>query len=109
MASSNRKDYPNIGLIDFGRFCHKTYFYDKQLNSQIVDTLFVAVNFEDNSNGYDGDDNPDKLLCRYEFLEILIRIAAEKYIKTKKCTTYTEAFKAILNDFVYPYYKTGSW
>jgi hypothetical protein len=42
-----------------------------------VDRLFIAVNFEGVPGGL--DDNPDKELCRYEFFEILVRMAIAKY------------------------------
>lgn len=42
--------------------------------------------------------NPDRALIRYSFMEILVRLAADKYIKTKQLTSYTEAFSAILKD-----------
>lgn len=42
--------------------------------------------------------NPDRALIRYSFMEILVRLAADKYIKTKQLSTYCEAFKTLLND-----------
>ena len=41
----------------------------------MIDRAFIATNFEDD----DIDDNPNRELCRYEFMEILIRIADFKY------------------------------
>jgi len=41
----------------------------------MVDRAFIAVNFEVD----DIDDNPNRELCRYEFMEILVRIADAKY------------------------------
>lgn len=42
-----------------------------------VDRLFIAVNFEGVPGGL--DDNPDKELCRYEFFELLVRMAIAKF------------------------------
>lgn len=42
-----------------------------------IDRLFIAVNFEGVPGGL--DDNPDKELCRYEFFEIIVRMALAKY------------------------------
>jgi len=83
-------------MLEFGKFCKEIIIMDKVITLSVVDRLFVAVNFEDNSNGYEGEDNPDKLLCRYEFLEILIRLAGEKYIKTGKTTSQVDAFNTLL-------------
>lgn len=50
---------------------------DKHLTLSTIDRLFIAVNFEGVPGGL--DDNPDKELCRYEFFEILVRMAIAKY------------------------------
>jgi len=39
------------------------------------DRIFIASNIEEE----DLQDNPDRALCRYEFLEILVRMAIAKY------------------------------
>lgn len=46
----------------------------------MLDQLFIITNFEEE----DQKDNPDKLLIRFEFIELLIRIAKEKYYKKKE-------------------------
>jgi len=43
-----------------------------------IDRAFIATNFEE----VDLEDNPDKSLCRYEFYEIIVRIAVEKYVES---------------------------
>lgn len=40
-----------------------------------MDRLFIATNYEVT----DLPDNPDTSLCRYEFFEILVRMAICKY------------------------------
>lgn len=46
----------------------------------MIDTAFVVTNFEE----VDLEDNPDRFLCRYEFYEILVRIARDKYVDSKR-------------------------
>lgn len=50
---------------------------DKNLTLATVDRLFIAVNYEGVPGGL--EDNPDKELCRYEFYEILVRMACAKF------------------------------
>lgn len=58
-------NYPTITMLDFGRFCEETKITDnKYINQSTIDRLFIATNFEVESL----DDNPDRELCRYEFL-----------------------------------------
>lgn len=42
--------------------------------------------------------NPDRALIRFQFIEVLVRIAFDKYIKNKKFNTFSEAFKYILHE-----------
>lgn len=72
-ASSN---YPSIGWLDFSDFCVQCQVHDKKhLNTAAIDRIFIAVNVE----LVEMDDNPDRDLCRYEFFEILVRMALCKY------------------------------
>ena len=47
----------------------------------MLDRLFIAANV-DGGEEPTGGDNPDSSLVRYEFIEVLARIAQEKYLKT---------------------------
>ena len=58
------------------------------------DRMFIAVNLEEE----DLEDNPDRALCRYEFFEILVRIAIAKYGSSIPAK---EALKLFLDEFVY--------
>ena len=48
---------------------------DKNLTFSTLDRLFIATNVE----LVEMDDNPDKELCRFEMVEIIVRIAGAKY------------------------------
>ncbi len=67
--------FPNIGWLEFSKFCIESGIIDKNCTFSMVDRAFIAVNFEVD----DIDDNPNRELCRYEFMEILVRIADAKY------------------------------
>ena len=54
--------------------------------------------------------NDDRELCRFEFFELLIRIAIGKYVTTKREKTITAGFKRLLNKLVLPFYeKSPHW
>jgi hypothetical protein len=76
--------YPNIGWLEFSKFCEESRIIDKNCNLSMIDRAFIAVNFEEE----DLDDNPNRELCRYEFMEILVRIADFKYRQRKEEKTY---------------------
>ena len=62
-------------MVDLSNFCNKCDIYDKVVNMSAIDTLFINSNYEIEKS----DDNPDRELCRFEFLELLLRIANAKY------------------------------
>lgn len=75
-ATSARSNYPNIGWLDFSSFCEQCQLLDnKFLNRSAIDRCFIAVNVDLD----DLDDNPQQELCRYEFFEIIVRMAMFKY------------------------------
>ena len=51
---------------------------DKNVTINTIDMAFIATNVE----LVQDDDNPDRDLNRYEFFEIILRLANEKYRKT---------------------------
>ena len=70
------------GTADFRRnpffkFLEKAGVTDKRvITTGIVDTYFKASNFEEN----DQENNDDNALNRFEFIEMLVRIAKYKYV-----------------------------
>ena len=67
--------YPNITWLDFANFIQQIDIIDDKLPLATIDRLFISTNLEDQ----DIAENPDRSLCRFEFFEILVRIAANKY------------------------------
>ena len=59
-----------------------------------IDLLFIASNFEERS----ADLYTQKYLCRSEFLEVIVRIADEKYVKSHICRTLPEALGHLINE-----------
>jgi hypothetical protein len=49
-----------------------------------IDLAFIATNFEEE----DQEGNDDASLCRFEFFEILLRLANNKYLQPGICKTF---------------------
>lgn len=49
--------------------------------------------------------NPDRQLIRYQFLEVLVRLAITKYYKTKVCPTHEEAVFKLFEEHILPYFR----
>ena len=72
----------------------------------IIDSIFIATNYEVE----DMDENPDRALNRYEFLEFLVRLGACKFKdQSKEVKTFSEAFEILLERHVVPNYNYAPW
>lgn len=60
-----------------------------------MDLDYVATNTNSDSKNHL---NPDRSLVRYEFLELLVRLSGDKYVKTGEAKNYTDAFNRILSE-----------
>jgi hypothetical protein len=69
--------------------------------------MFIAANVE--SKESKSDDNPDKSLVRYEWFEVLIRIANEKYKRYGLADTFTKALDMLVKENVVPYRNDDEW
>eukprot|EP00347_Sterkiella_histriomuscorum_P001629 403371291 len=61
-----------------------------------IDRLFIAVNVEI----IDLEDNQDRSLCRYEFFEIIVRMAYAKYVDKGPLRTIDEGLQKLINEHI---------
>ena len=96
-------NYPSVNMLDFTNICHSWRVVNRRdLSISDIDRLFFAVNFEEaQGEAADLDDNPDKELCRYEFFEIIARMAKLKYENQKLGLTVAESISKMLKEHVY--------
>jgi hypothetical protein len=62
-----------------------------------IDTLYIASTYEQK----DQVQNDNSQMCRYQFIECIIRMAHEKYVKSKFCKSLSQAVGVILNDHIF--------
>ena len=95
-------NYPSVSMIDFTNLCNSWKIVNKRdLSIKDIDILFFAVNFEE-VGGAQGDleDNPDKELCRYEFFEIIVRMAKLKFENQKLGLTVAQATQKLIDEYI---------
>ena len=73
---------------------------DAKFKPEDCDRLFIAVNASQKKSG---ENNPDKSLCRSEFLEVLIRAALKKYCESGETENEGDAVDRLWKEFFYPY------
>lgn len=61
-----------------------------------IDRIFIAVNVE----LVDMVENADRALCRFEFYEIIVRIAQSKLVDPGYCETLDNAVTLILEQYI---------
>lgn len=105
MTEICNSNFPNISWIDFSNFCEKCKIYDKNVLLATIDRIFIATNVEIEKN----DDNPDKALQRFEFYEILVRVAQFKFKDPGICPTYAEGLTKLLNENIFPNALPDRW
>ena len=90
--------YPSVDWKAFLQFVDQCGFIDEHATMHEIDRAFVATNIELEKL----DDNPDRELCRYEFLELVCRIGIIKYFDSKILGTYSAAVAKFLAEDVIP-------
>lgn len=97
--------WPNIGQLDFADFAAKAKFLDNFVNLSAIDRTFIAANLKVS----DSVTAPSNGLKRYEFLEILARLANIKYLESKRVKTFAEATEKLLVECVLPGFTPEPW
>jgi hypothetical protein len=70
--------FPRTNITQFTIYSKKAKFIDKNVNQSMLDNHFIAANVDAVEELVVGE-NSDRALVRYKFLEVLARIAQDKY------------------------------
>ncbi|KAL4486412.1 hypothetical protein ABPG72_007198 [Tetrahymena utriculariae] len=90
-------DVPCIMMNTFTDFINKTNIIDN-LNLKLSDVDLKFVVTKTSSKIKRNPRNPDKGLIRYQFMEIIVRLAEDKYIRHKITNKYSQALSLLLNE-----------
>ena len=102
LAASSQ--WPNISSLDFCDFAGKAKIIDNVVNISSVDRTFIAATLKvAESNA------PSNGLRRFEFLEIMVRLANIKFLETKIVKSYAEATEKMLSECVIPSFVPEPW
>lgn len=95
-----KSTFPSISWLDFSNWANWIGTIDGQYCKVAdVDRIFIQVNVELEESH---EDNPDWDLCRYEFYEIIVRLAYCKYFESKICSSISGAVTKYLTENVFP-------
>ena len=99
-------NYPSITWNDFTSFVNNWKLIDENLQLSTVDRLFIAT-----KSGISSDlkDFPERDLARFEFYEIVVRMAGAKYKDWGKWESYSQAVKTIIEEDFMQFYSIAKW
>jgi hypothetical protein len=63
---------------------------------QDIDRIFIATNFEEEEQ----EGNDDRSLCRFEFFEIIVRMARQKYCENLGVPSMKTAVEELLKEIL---------
>ena len=88
-------DVFSIPINAFTEFMNQSDIVDgKLIKLSEMDILFITTNTVSVKLPF----NPDRALVRYQFMEILVRIAFDKYLKNKLCDSPSEAVRRLFQE-----------
>ena len=95
---ASHSTYPNISWNDFTSYCIKSNILDKNVILSTIDRLFITTNVAQHE--FKKDTN-ERVLKRYEFFEMIIRIAIAKFKEHNKNMSIWEATKLLLDNHIF--------
>jgi Ni,Fe-hydrogenase I cytochrome b subunit len=92
---SNQTEVPSIAMNSFTEFINQTEIIDgRTLKLADIDLLFITTKSSSTKHPL----NPDRALVRYQFMEILVRIALDKFLKHRVCENPLEALQRLFDE-----------
>jgi hypothetical protein len=91
-------EYPSVAWMNFVNYTHQWKIVDKNLTQADIDRIFIATNFEE----VDLEDNDDRNLCRYEYYEIIARMAKVKFQEKGICDCMHSAVEKFCLEYLIP-------
>ena len=92
--TASSSSYPTISLKDFKNFADVSKIYDQHVSLTTIEQLFVITN--DTINLLKNRD--ERALHRYEFIEIIVRLAQVKYKLPKIIPSLKDAVEKLIKD-----------
>ena len=83
--NSANSTFPACSMLEFTKFSKRCEFPDRNVSISQIEREFIAANFEESKS--EQGENPDRQLIRFEFIELLVRIANIKIFQKRKGMT----------------------
>ena len=108
-VSSESANYPALGNLDFESFARASKFVKDEINTATLDRSFIAATRAETSDIEKFPYIPRNALNRFEFMEIIVRLAGVKYYETKQVKTYAEATDLFITNYIQANFQPEPW
>ena len=88
-------DLWNLSLSGYLRLCRECKLADNACPASTLELLFAQVDAKDEDSSGEGRYNKSRMLTPHEFVQCLVRIAIEKYVKTRVVTDVSDAVERL--------------
>jgi hypothetical protein len=105
---SSKSSYPALTQMDYAAFVLKSKINDKNVNLAAVDRVFIATNVTPRG-APEVPGNPGNALCRFQFMEAVVRLGNEKYKSPGLVKTFAEGTQRVLDECIFKYYEPEPW
>ena len=102
----SNSNFPSITWNDFTTFVNNWKLIDENLQLSTVDRLFIATK---SGNSTDLKDFPERDLARFEFYEIIVRMAGAKYKDWGKWENYAHSVRTIIEEDFIQFFNISKW
>jgi hypothetical protein len=94
--------------MDYSQFVTKSKIPDKNVNLAAVDRTFIATNVVPRGAPL-VPNMPGNALCRFQFLEAIVRLGNEKYKGPGYVKTFAEATQKVLHECIFTNFTPEPW
>jgi hypothetical protein len=94
LASQSGNEYLTVGNNVLTDFFYQTKVFDQLYSLADLGVNWNAVTVHKNRQPY----NPITSLCRYEFIELIVRVALDRFVRTKMSPSISEAVSRLMNE-----------
>lgn len=102
---SDAGDFPHLSMFDFQKYFK--HLQDDNVSKEQIDKYFILTKPKLTED--EGGHSTEMCLIRFEFWEVLVRIAKGKYFETGKEETITAAFEALIEQDILPMYDSPNY
>lgn len=102
-----KSQYPGIGWQDYSGWAIAVKVPDEKCVQSKIDMAFTAANVQ--IQKIEGNDNNESSLCRFQFLEVVVRLGKAKYLDSGVEKTYAAAVEKLILDQIIGQDVTEEW